>query len=53
MTGWSKRTLNDLAETKSWMMDMAKRVGPISLHGDMLKILNLVPFWNSSMKFEL
>ena len=47
MTRRPKRTLNDVAETKSWMMNMARRVGPISLHGDMVKILNIVPIWNS------
>ena len=52
MASRPKRTLNDVAETKSWMMNMAKRVGPISLLGDMVKILNIVPIWNSCTRFK-
>ena len=52
MTRRPKRTLNDVAETKSWMMNMARRVGPISLHGDMVKILKIVPIWNSWIRFK-
>lgn len=52
MTRRPKRTLNDVAETKSWMMNMAKRLGPISLLGDMVKILNIVPNWNSWTQFK-
>ena len=51
MTRRPKRTLNDVAETKSWMMNMAKRVGPISLLGDMVKIMNIVPNWSSWTRF--